>query len=96
MVKKGFDQKDLSIISALNEYGARTPTRELSKILNIPTRTLRHRLTKRVDIVNHQVSFIYIYKRRSNWISRIQSFYYTSSYFNLIAYSLFLIGPVVL
>ena len=38
------DTKDLAIISALNHYGPRTKTSELSKILGISARTLRSRL----------------------------------------------------
>lgn len=49
MAKKLLDKKDLAIVSAFNEYGATTPIKELSKNLNIPSRTIRHRLARLIE-----------------------------------------------
>lgn len=40
------DQKDLDIVMALEKYGPKKSTEELSNLLNIPSRTIRYRLAK--------------------------------------------------
>ncbi len=49
MTKKNLDEKDVDIISALNEHGVTTPVKDLSIILDIPIRTIRHRLARLID-----------------------------------------------
>ena len=40
------NDKDLTIIDALDKYGSKTSTKDLSKKINIPPRTIRYRLSK--------------------------------------------------
>ena len=40
------DKKDLDIVKAIDEYGPKFSTQSLSKILNIPSRTIRYRIFK--------------------------------------------------
>lgn len=40
------DEKDLKIMEALNKYGPKISTEELSKIVDIPSRTIRYRILK--------------------------------------------------
>ncbi|MGQ4911982.1 MAG: Lrp/AsnC family transcriptional regulator [Candidatus Thorarchaeota archaeon] len=40
------DEKDLQIVTALDKYGAKVSTEELSSILGIPARTVRYRLSR--------------------------------------------------
>ncbi len=40
------NDKDLTIIEALDKYGSKTSTKDLSKKINIPPRTIRYRLSK--------------------------------------------------
>ena len=46
MTKKSLDKIDVDILIALNKYGFKTSTEKLGKIVNIPSRTLRYRLSK--------------------------------------------------
>ena len=45
-----FNEKDLVIIQALDKFGPKTSTRQLSKILDIPSRTIRYRISKLKEI----------------------------------------------
>jgi DNA-binding Lrp family transcriptional regulator len=44
--KRELDQKDIEILSALKSLGGKAPTKQLSSVLGIPTRTIRYRLAQ--------------------------------------------------
>ena len=44
--EKQLDRKDLDIINALGKLGGKVSAEQLSKLLDIPARTVRHRLTR--------------------------------------------------
>lgn len=46
MAEYELDDKDIRILNALEKYGAKKSTEELEKMLDIPARTIRYRLSK--------------------------------------------------
>ncbi|MFX1511698.1 MAG: Lrp/AsnC family transcriptional regulator, partial [Promethearchaeota archaeon] len=66
MKKKMFslDEKDLNIIEHLENLGPRFPTRELSEILRIPSRTIRYRIKRLQDSGYLQPTQILTHERK--------------------------------